>query len=47
MTIKYEYNDELARDTFWEMFILKTNEKQGNLKELYGRMCTELYLSRL
>jgi hypothetical protein len=27
MTIKYEYNDELARDTVWEMLILKTKEK--------------------
>ena len=27
MTIKNEYNDELARDTVWEMLILKTKEK--------------------
>ena len=31
MTIKYEYNNELDRDIFWEMLILKTKENQGNL----------------
>jgi hypothetical protein len=37
MTIKYEYHYELARDTFWEMLILKTKEETGRPLRTVGQ----------